>query len=316
MSLVTTCPACSTAFRVTPEQLSAHRGDVRCGQCQHIFNALRELEEIVPGATAHPAPGAVEYSPEAPLKQDLALPEAQVPISVETVLAEESLPMGGSVDFELDFPGDEQAEPVIEPESTANPVPITVMPEPPLPRSGPASPDASNATASPSFLQPKLERRASRRLLAPLALLLLAAALGQTAYSLRTEIAAHYPPIRPLLEQACRHLACVVDLPRQADLLSIEDSDLQDDAEHAGVLVLTSVLYNHAPYSQAYPLLELTLTDTFDKPVLRRTFTPQEYLPTGTDIEVGIAGGGEIRSRLPLSVAGEKPAGYRLYVRY
>ena len=34
------CPACATTFRVRPEQLQARGGRVRCGHCQHPFNAL------------------------------------------------------------------------------------------------------------------------------------------------------------------------------------------------------------------------------------------------------------------------------------
>ncbi len=43
MALVTLCPECSTTFRVTSEQLEAHSGDVRCGQCQHVFNSFATL---------------------------------------------------------------------------------------------------------------------------------------------------------------------------------------------------------------------------------------------------------------------------------
>lgn len=43
MALVTLCPGCRTTFRVTPNQLKAHGGDVRCGQCQQIFNSFATL---------------------------------------------------------------------------------------------------------------------------------------------------------------------------------------------------------------------------------------------------------------------------------
>jgi predicted Zn finger-like uncharacterized protein len=50
MVAVTTCPACHTRFRVTPEQMDAHGGDVRCGRCAKVFNAHvyleHELEEL------------------------------------------------------------------------------------------------------------------------------------------------------------------------------------------------------------------------------------------------------------------------------
>lgn len=41
--MLTRCPACQTVFRLSPEQLNARRGEVRCGHCFHPFNA-REHE--------------------------------------------------------------------------------------------------------------------------------------------------------------------------------------------------------------------------------------------------------------------------------
>lgn len=45
MSLVTKCPSCYTSFIVKPKQLKSHQGQVRCGQCQHIFVAADYLSE-------------------------------------------------------------------------------------------------------------------------------------------------------------------------------------------------------------------------------------------------------------------------------
>jgi predicted Zn finger-like uncharacterized protein len=39
------CPKCETAFRITPEQLQQANGKVRCGKCQHIYNALNPAGE-------------------------------------------------------------------------------------------------------------------------------------------------------------------------------------------------------------------------------------------------------------------------------
>jgi len=41
----TTCPECSSVFRVSAEQLNAAHGQVRCGYCQTIFDALGNLED-------------------------------------------------------------------------------------------------------------------------------------------------------------------------------------------------------------------------------------------------------------------------------
>jgi hypothetical protein len=230
-------------------------------------------------------------------------------------------------DFELEFPAEVAVEdsiplqpgtPAAEPPAAVAPEPAPARAEIPIAESTPESshsitPEPERPAAELFADKPKIN---SSRLFVPLTLLLLLAALGQSAYFMRTEIASHYPPAKPWLEQSCRWLGCTVELPRQEKLLAIEDSDLQDDPEHEGVLVLVSLINNLAPYAQAYPLLELTLTDTFDKPVLRRTFTPQEYLSKDVALAQGIAAGGELHVRLNLGVAGTKPAGYRLIIKY
>ena len=46
--MFTKCPSCETNFQVTAEQLKAANGDVRCGQCLTVFNALDHLSEEAP----------------------------------------------------------------------------------------------------------------------------------------------------------------------------------------------------------------------------------------------------------------------------
>lgn len=50
-SFITQCPRCATKFKVTQEQLSVSEGWVRCGRCQHIFDANNHLSEG-PGSPA------------------------------------------------------------------------------------------------------------------------------------------------------------------------------------------------------------------------------------------------------------------------
>ena len=56
MSLVTRCPVCATTFRVTPAQLSARGGRVRCGKCSAVFDGVLNLltEEAVAALPAEP----------------------------------------------------------------------------------------------------------------------------------------------------------------------------------------------------------------------------------------------------------------------
>lgn len=46
--MYTQCPACHTVFTVTPAQLAAARGTVRCGVCQRPFSALDRLAATLP----------------------------------------------------------------------------------------------------------------------------------------------------------------------------------------------------------------------------------------------------------------------------
>jgi predicted Zn finger-like uncharacterized protein len=140
--------------------------------------------------------------------------------------------------------------------------------------------------------------------------------LAQAAYFFRVELAARLPGLKPALITYCSLLGCQVTLPKDADLMSIDSSDLEADPDHANVITLTATLHNHAPYAQAYPNLELTLNDINDKPVARRTFRPTEYLPKGIDEKSGLAGSRELNVRVNLDTADLKPSGYRLLLFY
>jgi predicted Zn finger-like uncharacterized protein len=48
--MVTKCPACDTVFRVTPEQLQAREGKVRCGRCMTVFDGAKALAAVAEGA--------------------------------------------------------------------------------------------------------------------------------------------------------------------------------------------------------------------------------------------------------------------------
>ena len=149
-----------------------------------------------------------------------------------------------------------------------------------------------------------------------LAVLVAALALAaQGAYRYRAEIAAFAPEARAPLDAACRWLRCEVLLPRRAELMSIESSDLQSDPRREGLIVLHAVIRNRSRLPQDYPALELTLTDDGGQPVLRRVLMPSDYLePART--KQGIAPGGEAALRVYLDSSRSRATSYRLYLFY
>lgn len=148
------------------------------------------------------------------------------------------------------------------------------------------------------------------------AVLLLIAAVTQSIYFWRSDISVYYPKLKPLLAQVCEQLGCRIDLPKKIEFIIIDDSDMQEDADHDGLIHFSSTLINQAGFIQTYPNIELTLTDIEDKPKLRRIFTPAEYLPEHTDIASGLPAGAEIKVKLALTARGESVAGYRISVSY
>ena len=50
--MYTECPNCHTTFRVSTAQLKLAEGKVRCGRCDHVFNAVAHLLDDVPGPVA------------------------------------------------------------------------------------------------------------------------------------------------------------------------------------------------------------------------------------------------------------------------
>lgn len=73
MSLITQCPACSTMFRVVPDQLRISEGWVRCGQCDEVFDAnahLRSLEEHALVPSPEPQAGDTDVAAPPPVTAD------------------------------------------------------------------------------------------------------------------------------------------------------------------------------------------------------------------------------------------------------
>jgi predicted Zn finger-like uncharacterized protein len=278
MRMSTRCPACGTAFRVYPEQLAARDGQVRCGKCATIFDARSAL--------------ATEDEPEAP--------PAAAPVSTPESTPESTPSISVSRTEAL-----AQVEAVV-----AQPVVAAAPPEPEIS----VSDDDSDFEFGPRARR----RSAVIAALWGLAALVMALALaGQLAYAYRGELALLVPGSRPWLEAACARLRCTIPPPRHADLISIEASELAAERGVPGMLTLSAALRNRASFAQAFPHLELTLTDAADQPVARRVLAPREYLDAAAALRADagwFAAGAEQPVRLHIDAAGLNASGYRIFL--
>lgn len=212
MSLVTKCPSCFTHFIVRPEQLEAHQGKVRCGQCQHVFVAQDHLSEQA---------------------------------NTE----------------KLDNTNTKETKPLI------------------------------------------------------LCGLLLIIAMMQALFFLRADIARTWPALKPALNSTCQVLGCKLPLPHKTELMAIDDTELVKDETHEGIIKFNCLITNNAPYAQAFPSIELTLTDKQDVPILRRRITPKDYLgASNAKLDDGLGGNDEVLVTLNLKTADLPVSGFRVFM--
>jgi predicted Zn finger-like uncharacterized protein len=276
---ITACPACQTHFKVQEDVLAASAGKGRCSACQHVFNAFE-----------HKVEPDLAVVTEAPTVESVAMPDIQAsdvtPFSFDEKYDAEDT--SSLADLLIDEP---EVEPALEPE----PLPVVPVPE--------------------SLFQ---KRRINwSNFFKPLAavILLLLLLVMQSALFFRASLVEQYPRSYFIFAASCKLLNCSVELPRRAVLVQIEDHSLRSDPEYVDVLVLDGVIKNSAPYPQAYPVLQLTLTSSPNFPVANRSFAPEEYLGKGSDIKAGMAAGSSVNIHLKLGVTGVQSNAYQLIAR-
>lgn len=275
MSLITACPACQTQFEVTDEQLQAYAGKVRCGECNHVFDARSYLLDA-PQAEA-PSDAAVYFN--------ISAEAAQTP--TDTPVADYELPASLSASLAADT---QQAEPVI-PAFLRN---VSLTDERPV----------------------VVQKPVSQSLFGLLSALMIGLILIQWLYFSRSHLAASYPASRPMLQTLCKALQCAVALPQDITQLTIDDADIQEHKLRQGVLVFSSVLMNHGQVVQSYPMIELTLTNTADEPVLRKTLRPEQYLPVSVNVHAGLPAQQEQPVKAVLGVDEKLVTGFRVAIAY
>jgi predicted Zn finger-like uncharacterized protein len=346
----TRCPICGTVFRVTSEQLRLKAGKVRCGHCRGVFNAFDQLLTDEPPVEAQPLPLPASEEP-APLAGETteANVAAKTPAAVESVAqpiaspagtvdarepaksapkrpfvaAAKTLPATETIDLP---PAGTQAKEATT--AAANwPETETLLAESPAQSTQAAR--QAGLVAAREWSETSAYNRwaagtlagevsdfapeAGRRMLWPfvIAALLLALTLAaQLLYQFRTEVVRWLPATAAYYELA----GIAVPLPRRAELVAIESSDLQFD-NLRDQFVLQATLRNRAHHAQDWPALELTLTDAGDTIVARRVMTAAEYLPPTISPE-RFPANGEVGVRLWIEARDLGAAGYRLYVFY
>ena len=349
MKFQTTCTHCDSLFLVTAEQLEAAQGWAQCSVCGGAFNARSTLasengdplpvETVAPEPeiatppepeTVIPEPTSSEASQAQTQDADPTLMPEAAPVSqlsgIEARAEQAPLTSIILIDPDAEVTDDYGPLPVFSAtpqiEGGATDAESIYGPKYTAPAAAP-KPDKPIFTPPPQVGPTKFDRRTTRKssgLAAGLWGLLsfvLVVALGlQLTYFLRDYIAQKIPSARPALVAACAQLGCTLSLPKNAELIQIIGSDLQAEPTNADLLTLKLTLGNRAPYTQAWPVVVLTLTDAKDQPQARRSFAPSEYLADPKLMALGIPAQSEHSLSLPLQVRNLPRAGFRLEITY
>jgi predicted Zn finger-like uncharacterized protein len=351
MSMHTRCTHCEAVFRVTLLQLQSSSGRVRCGVCQEVFDAfvhLRAADPPPPEPVLPPAPlPQIDLPEEAPAPDDAGFAPEAVEESTSPDAPEDHIAAGEGV---ATAPSQTAADEI--PSATLPPIDEFFIDEIPAPAPSadtsftapaedtpgeaegwPSEEDEPNATTGAASdapatgwssetdspkpalaVPPPAARRARWPLVAGVSAAVLALA-AQAAYQFRTPIATALPALRPALESACAMAGCDVPLPRLPERLVIETSDLRAlDPARPNRVVLATTIRNAAPVAQAYPMLELSLTDARDKVTARKVFSPQEYLEAPSPKGAGLGADAEFSVRMQLDIGDIEASGYRIYL--
>jgi predicted Zn finger-like uncharacterized protein len=322
------CPNCDATFNINEAQLDAALGMVRCGRCLEIFDF--RISYIANQSNPQLELPILDEQPEQVSDESILMPEDDERISAALTAARHREIFGDS-ENDPESHDDDLAEKIkhvltdneqnIE---TLLPVEFddleTLLPvdeheldslhDPQLTDTEPAETEAEEYQEEYEFTdEPKRTWP-----WAVASAFFLIALLAQATYFFRVELAANYPATKPMLNSSCEVLKCVVPLPQNANLMSIESSGLEDAPLNH--LILNALLRNHATYAQAFPSLELALTDTNDNPQARRIFKPTDYLSSTENETTGLLPNHEINIKLHLDTTGIKPSGYRLVLFY
>lgn len=295
MSQLTRCPNCATLFRVSDAQLALRGGRVRCGNCSFVFNARACFVDadpvtIIDLSQHHGDPFAIDDlpSPAVVAQAEVAAHPRRAPISFPAIEAhdQENDKTTSALLADLqEMPPPAWLKQASETQGQAI-------------QEAPAEETTAPKTAASYALHKQEPEDVTEEIIvAPshdwlkaagpspwrwfwrlCSLLLVALAGASTALLLRQPLLEWYPPSRPLLTAACAKLQCKLRAPQNPAYLFLDGIEFSFDPENKSRLELSGVLRNTAPYSQAWPLLDVQLLDLQSQRVARRVLKPEQYL--------------------------------------
>jgi predicted Zn finger-like uncharacterized protein len=345
--LYTQCSKCETIFKLSAEVLRAASGQVRCGRCGEVFNALARLAEDASAFEAGESSLELETRADSILGSAGALRVAQAIAKEE----EEFAPPGVEIAQlqVLDWTPDDQ-ELLQDDPLPADPLPADPPPaaKPPATAQLPAGSAADRLmeftlppgeldrifVESKTYVEPKpdveplgepmleefeqldpvdpMERRRFRWWLgAAIASALLL--IIQVVHQNRAWLADHvHGPVGDGVRMLYGALGAPLAPPVNLSAYQLRQWGVTGDPEANGKLRVRASILNASAQLQPYPLLRVTLADRFGNGIGRRDFEAPEYL--GKPTARLLAPGERVDATLDILDPGKNAEGFEIDV--
>jgi len=333
MSLLTRCPACSTHYRLVPDQLRISQGWVKCGQCEEIFDASMNLIHAAPVPEEAPDELVTVESPGLqPVDAVSEAPEAANGL-VQHEVVEAAIVLDAA---DRDQPTALPLTVADLPETSTNTatVPDAVPPaeDAPLPDSLADQSDSTevedhkilkavpeSSTDHVSFLRESDRSsfgsgKVGQALLGLTAITLLFALLVQWLYWDRDRLATAHPVLKPALQASCKLMNCKISAVKRVEAVSVDSATFNKAGPEYYRLSFT--IKNLSGLTLAWPSIELTLTDVQDQVIVRRVLSPAELFVTDEDLLAGSDRSVSVVIKIAATQAVPPIMGYRLLAFY
>jgi predicted Zn finger-like uncharacterized protein len=346
--LFTQCSKCETVFKLSADVLRAASGQVRCGKCGEVFNALARLAEDSTAFKAGESPLDMEaraYSiletvpppPPPHVAHDVAKDyEEFAPPGVEIARLEILDVDDAERSMEFTLPPGEldrifveskkraltppqaliPSESPVEPESLVEPEPEPAL-EPPPPHPESLAAEISEHVRRDTLAESEqhignVQRRTPTLWLgaAVVSALLLAA---QIVHQNREWFAAQrHGPMSAVVRALYGAVGAPLPAPANLSAYELRQWGVTGDPDANGTLRVRASILNTAAQLQPYPLLRVMLADRFGKNIGRRDFEPAEYL--GRPTAKLLAPGERVDATLAILDPGKNAEGFEIDV--
>ncbi len=264
--MFTRCPSCRAAFSITDQQLEIAAGMVRCGMCEHVFDAKlflfnqsldRDLYE--PPQPVNEAEEIQQVDVELTADDNGAADQSAIDLEVLDRELHDGAPSQSShvtniVEDTIDTSQDAAHTPQTE---TAN--------DPAIPKI--IADQVSNLEQEPVKFTPAQWMGAA-------AIVALIAMLGLQA------VAAMKSNLLPEQFQSsvCQWLKCTLETPRAVSKIEVLNRSIFTHPSEPEALMVTLTMINRAQFPQPYPVIQLRFLNINGEVIAARQFTANHYL--------------------------------------